>query len=550
VKGRSFIAAAFLMLPALALGQAEVISPRPDAVSITIYRDLFALITETRTVDLPADAHTLSFEGVVETLIPESAVVAELGRGLEERNYDYDQLTPNTMLEKSVGKTVTLTRTMPGSGKVKQVRATIVSANPAGIVLRTEQGNEAMHCSGIPEHLTFDEIPADLHPKPKLSIRLAAGTPGKRTIRLSYLAQGFAWSSDYVARLNATGNRMDIRGWVTLRNFTAANFRQANVQVVAGKLHLLDADERGTSTLGDTDDYEDSEGLRGARAEALQEMQDELDEEQDTSPTIFSGCHSVYPGFRFREAMQSRDDGLGSIGMNEIDEVIVTGLRKSSNAAVREELGDYQLYRLPWATDLNARQTKQAVFLEKPGVKIERFYGYRFDAQNFSDDDAAVLPASILSFENKKSSGLGEPLPEGVLRLFESTDTGDVFAGEAQLSDQAVGLPVEATVARAIDLQFEVDVDRRTEEDRDGEEVADIADVVFRVLNSKQMPVTVEIRQMLDADTPNAKVVASNHRVGRKYGDYAWRFRVPANGGDTLTYRLRMPSDDPDKGSE
>jgi len=59
----------------------------------------------------------------------------------------------------------------------------------------------------------------------------------------------------------------------------------------------------------------------------------------------------------------------------------------------------------------------------------------------------------------------------------------------------------------------------------------------------------VEIRQMLDAEMPNAKVVASNHRVGRKYGDYAWRFRVPANSDDTLTYRLRMPYDDPDKDS-
>ena len=44
---------------------------------------------------------------------------------------------------------------------------------------------------------------------------------------------------------------------------------------------------------------------------------------------------------------------------------------------MREELGDYQLYRLPWATDLNARQTKQAVFLGKPRVKIERYYSYR-----------------------------------------------------------------------------------------------------------------------------------------------------------------------------
>ena len=74
------------------------VSPQADGVSVTIYRDLFALITETRTVDLPEGPVTLSFEGVVETLLPESAVVAELGRALEERNFDYDALSPNSLL--------------------------------------------------------------------------------------------------------------------------------------------------------------------------------------------------------------------------------------------------------------------------------------------------------------------------------------------------------------------------------------------------------------------------------------------------------------------
>ena len=58
----------------------EVVSDHPDAVSVTIYRDLFALITETRTVDLPAGPVTLAFDGVVETLLPASAVVADTGR--------------------------------------------------------------------------------------------------------------------------------------------------------------------------------------------------------------------------------------------------------------------------------------------------------------------------------------------------------------------------------------------------------------------------------------------------------------------------------------
>src|SRR5690349_6124712 len=175
--------------------QIEVVSPQPDSVSVTIYRDLFALVTETRTVDLPEGPVTVSFEGVVETLLPASAVVADTGRALAERNFDYDALSPNNLLTRSIGQSVTITRTLPGSGRVVQTRATIVAANDAGITLHTDLGNEALHCSGLPESLTFDEIPDDLHAKPKLSIRLAAGAAGKRTIKLSYLARGFAWKS-------------------------------------------------------------------------------------------------------------------------------------------------------------------------------------------------------------------------------------------------------------------------------------------------------------------------------------------------------------------
>jgi hypothetical protein len=216
-------------------------------------------------------------------------------------------------------------------------------------------------------------------------------------------------------------------------------------------------------------------------------------------------------------------------------------MRRSANVVEREELGDYQLYRLPWATDLKARQTKQAVFLEKPGVKIDRFYGYRLAHGDFRNDEFAPIPESILAFENKKSSSLGEPLPEGTLRLFESRAAGGIFAGEALIDDQAVGARVEKTIAHAIDLQFEFLVDEGKEEDRDGKEIAEFTDVMLSVRNGKTTPVAVEIRHAIDAGMPDAEIVNSNRRAGRKSGDFAWRFRVPANSADTLTYRLRMP---------
>ena len=536
------LALCLLAAPSFGAG-VEVISPRPDAVSVTIYRDLFALITETRTVDLPEGDVTLSFDGVVETLLPASTVLTGTGRELAERNYDYDALTPNALFAKSIGRKVMLTRTTPHTGVVKQVEATIVAANEDGIVFRTANGTEALHCSGLPEQVTFDRIPDELRTKPRLSVRLASGSAGKRTVTLSYLAHGFTWKSDYVARLDAPGTRADLRGWVTLRNLTNANLRAAQVQVVAGRLHLVGDDSDGTSVFGDTDEVGDDSAMHYAREEALEDMQREM---EPASPDLqlFAGCFSV-PGIQAEDIGRFPDknvaEALQRVSGVELDEVVVTGAR--SMQAEREQLGDYHLYRIPWPTDLNARQTKQVVFLQKPAVKVRRFYRAFVSAVDYYPDEDEELrsPQVVLGFENRKSSGLGEPLPEGVLRIFEAGAAADLFAGEGEMRDTAVGDPVEIPFARAVDITYSMDVEEHEEENRRGDEVANLADAAIHVSNDRDAPVEVEVRQSMEFVAAGVTVSRASERTFRKHGDYAWTLRLAPNSTSTLTYRVRAP---------
>ena len=206
----------------------------PTLVAVTIYRDGLALITETRTVDLPAGAVTLVVDDVVETLLPQSAIVTESARTLAESNFDFDRLTPRSLLERSIGETVTITRTNPATGRVTRTAATIVAVGE-GVVLQTADGAEALYCSGLPERLELLRVPDELLAKPRLSVKLAAGEAGPRTVKVSYLAHGFAWSSDYVAHLNERSNAMRLAGWATLTNSTGTVFEQAEVQLVAGQ---------------------------------------------------------------------------------------------------------------------------------------------------------------------------------------------------------------------------------------------------------------------------------------------------------------------------
>jgi len=538
---------AFAALPCLA-DEVRVVSGAPDEVSVTIYRDLFALITETRTVELPAGAVTLEFDGVVESLLPQSAVVAGTGRELSETRYDYEKLTPGSLLRKSIGKTVTLTRTHRRTGKVTQVEATIVAANKYGVTFRTAEGNEAWQCSGLPERLTFSEIPDGIEAKPRLSIRLAGGEAGKRQVRVSYLAHGFTWSADYLGHVDAGAQRMDLLGWVTLRNLTGASFRNAQVQVVAGRLNLLDYEEDGTSLVGDTADYSSDEHLREALREAEEELADEFDDSAHfetvsscypQGPPAFGQVMTKRDSIGVVDAITAEDIGRFSDGSEELEEVIVTG-----TVALREKLADYQLYRLPARTDLNARQTKQVAFIRKQDVKIDRFYALRLADEAFEEDmieeeGDRLHPMIRIGWMNQQADGLGEPLPGGRVRIFDGRHDSAVFAGEADIRDNPVGAPVEFAIGFAQDLTL---IPKLPEDEEP--QVNWLTLLTRRVSlpmellieNRKSVPVDVEVRQGQMLQLTDIRVKRASQAPGRKAGDYLWRITVPANGAAHLDY--------------
>ena len=514
---------------ARAQSEVTVYSARPDAIAVTIYREDLALITETRAVTLPAGPATVVIQGVVESLLPQSVVITGAERPLDESNFDFDRLTPLSLLEESVGETVMLTRTNPESGTVTRVPATILAV-AEGVILRVGDGNEALYCSGLPERLEFQKLPESLVAEPQLSVRYAAGAPGERTLKVSYLAHGFAWSADYVARLNDASDRMELMGWVTLTNQTGATFEEADVYVVAGRLNYVDAAEGGSRA---PEDYYLERGETPLDARERAERQ-----QVQFGIALLKDCFAIpvppegpieADYFRaFSPVMYARAAAAGSL-----DQIVVTG----SRIAVREELADYQLYRIPWATDLGARQTKQVAFLGKPDVRVDRYYSYRLADVDEDPPDDAIAPSLILSWQNTERAGLGEPLPSGNVRVFETYAGGEVFAGEAEMADKPVGLPVDLEIGRALNLTLEATTEASFEGGgRDFDAIAVMAE--HRVMNNKGVPIEIEIRHGFSESFTDVEVRRSSAQAGRKYGDYMWRITVPANETRVLTYEL------------
>jgi hypothetical protein len=506
--------------PLVAQDEIRVLSPRADAIAVTIYRDGFALVTERRTVDLPAAAVTLVIQDVVETLLPQSAVIDELGRPLAESNFDFDRLTPATLLARSIGSAVTVTRTDPTTGRVTRTPATLVAAGE-GVILATPGGREALYCSGLPERLELDTLPEGLVAEPQLSVRLAAGPAGPRTVEVSYLAHGFGWSSDYVAHLNERSDRLSLVGWATLTNGTDRAFSEAEVQLVAGVLNVLPAEEGGSAAPPE---------LSGGRGAAMDARAERIDREAAAAAALLRECFVTELPERSREPERlfRLDMTLPMAARSlELEEIFLTAAR-----AEREELGDYQLYRLPWRTDLGARQTKQVLFLERPAVEVERFYSVRLDTFSGETAEEVAVPELTLRFENVERDGLGEPLPRGIVRVFEPYSGREVFAGEAEIGDRPVGLPVELVIGRAQNVLLETASDWRQERGARWTVATE-----HRIVNRKAAPIDVEIRHAIDGYLTDARVNRTSKPMRRKYGDFAWRFVVPP-GEETLRYEL------------
>jgi len=178
----------------------------PQALAVTLYRDPnrgeeqamdrddpqgFAMISETRWVTLPPGESTVRFEGVAEGMVAVTAIVSGLPGGTIEKNRNADLLSPGALVDGTLGNRVTITRTNPATGHEKSETAVVRTRADGGLVLQTAQGFEAVRCSGLPEKLTFDRVPAGLSAQPVFSIDTRDPRGRTYTVTLTYLAWGF-----------------------------------------------------------------------------------------------------------------------------------------------------------------------------------------------------------------------------------------------------------------------------------------------------------------------------------------------------------------------
>jgi hypothetical protein len=227
----------------------ETVTTRRDqqALAVTIYNNNLALVRDQREVRLPKGDLELAFQEVSAQIRPETAQLRDLAEPkdfwVNEQNFDFDLLSPQKLLDKYVGRTVTVVGQRPnpdgaGSREVRE-EAQVLAAN-GGTVLKFADRIE----TAAPGRIIYPGVPGNLRARPTLVLGLHSGAERARKLELTYLTGGLAWQADYVANLAPDEKTLDLGGWVTLTNQSGSAYPEATLQLVAGDVHRAPARER------------------------------------------------------------------------------------------------------------------------------------------------------------------------------------------------------------------------------------------------------------------------------------------------------------------
>lgn len=231
-------------LPGWADEEIAVSSQEQQAVSLTIYNNNLALIKDKRLIAVPEGLHTLALKEVSARMKPETALLAGSDIEVIEQNFEYDLLTPQSLLQKYINREVTQITRHPSTGEETAKQVKVLSAGE-GVVFQS--GNQIE--TELTGRLVFPDVPPALRDRPTLTMLVNSTKPGPRAVELSYLSEGLSWRADYVAELNPADDRLNLKGWVTLVNESGAAYPKAHLQLVAGDVHLVQDALKGRAML-------------------------------------------------------------------------------------------------------------------------------------------------------------------------------------------------------------------------------------------------------------------------------------------------------------
>lgn len=442
---------------------------------LTIYNQDLAVVRQDTSISSKPGVFTYDYENVTSRIDPTSVSLQTLsGKPLSILEQSY--VFDLISDQKVLEKSLGMEVTFFESyaDQDREFTGKLLSVQGGRPVLETEEGIYV----GNPDRFILKGLPKGLAIRPTLKWLLKGRQSGEQRVALSYMTGGLSWNANYVLGLAPDEKSADLTAWVTIHNQSGTTFENAKVKLMAGDVNRARAPGVGATP-------------RRAMAEAA------------------NGGHFDEKAFF-----------------------------------------EYHLYTLNRPSTLRDREVKQIEFAQGHDIPVKKVYTYDgAGLGNYSgwfygrrENRDLGLPsqkkvAVRLELNNSSDSGLGIPLPRGVVRVtMNDTDGSAQLIGEEWIDHTPRDETLHLTMGNAFDLvgerkqtAFKTVVPKHEVEES------------FRIIlkNHKDEAVTIRVVEVLYrwSEAEITKSSAKYERVDRQ--TVVFPVKVPARGQASVDYTVR-----------
>jgi hypothetical protein len=479
----AFLAIAFFASPALADTKK---ASEPKNVTVTVYRTV-GVVKEERDFDLIKGLNEVSAEGVSRYINQDTIIFQSLTKPdsvkVEEQSLLTGNVYPSNMIERSLGKTVTV-KQMLGNGQTNEITGTLMFGS---LELVPDSGHYILRVGdnlvmGLKGQIQVPLPSTDLVAKPELRWKLNSTETGKQNCQITYTVNNLRWDSSYIAVVDSSDQSIGLDCWVKVANSTGFDFKNVNLELVSGMPHQ--------------------------------------------APPIIRHA-------RFAPAPNVYDQRVFTAG-----KMAMAPMEVGSSS---EELEGYHLYKFPRTSDLSSSDTKQLNLFTRKDIPLQKKFvadSNYMSAMPPTPEGGQLERVQIdLEFVNDEKSHLGLPMPGGTVSVYKKDQSGSLqFIGADNLKDTPKAETVRLQIGDAFDLiaeRKELAAQQVSKQIRKNSYEVDLR-------NHKDKEETITIVEHANGDW---KINSSSHPYVKKNSTtFEFAIKVGANSEETLTYEIQTKS--------
>ncbi len=462
-----------------ALAATEKMTTRSDqtAIAITLYQQNLALIKDTRSLTLENGRTRLVWQEITAEIKPETAWLKHL-----QHPEQFQVLAQHFNLKQLTPQNL-LESHVGETVTIMRTHPVTGEETRESATLLSINGGVVLKFAdrietNIPGRLVYSAIPTDLHDKPAMHILLnhSSGNDSQHHLELTYLTHGLSWWADYILELDPEDRQAHLTGFATLTNQSGIDFHDARTQLIAGDIH-------------------------------------------QASP---------------RAPAAAKRSG-GAADLMSMSTAAYTEMATEPHAELHR-------YILPEKINLHDNETMQVSFMSARGVPVKKTFMLEGQSHYYS----GYYPSSTqkqavdtyINFQNT-GTGLGIPLPRGVVRTYQSDRHGDIhFIGEDRMNHIANNAPVQLKLGQAFDVSAEkkqTDFKQIPAPDKNTHQFETEHQIILN--NAKKETVTVIVREPIPGDWHMLSTSLPHRKIAAHLAE--WQVKLPAESQTILTYRVR-----------